>query len=99
MCNLPQMSLSKFQHTQSGLTACGGDGSDGNGRSCIKFDSGSWKILTGNLLYPRERHSSWVDQDGNILLIGGGSYYDDTTEIVSQDGTSSRSFDLRYDTR
>ena len=97
ICNLPQMSLSKFQHTQSGLTACGGDGSSGNGRSCIKFVDGSWKILIGDLIYPREDHSSWMKPNGDILLIGGLNHgADETTETVDQNGTSTRSFDLRY---
>ena len=90
------MSQSKYLHTQSGLTACGSVNSD-NWRNCIKFEDGSWTTLTDNLVEERGYHSSWVNPDGDILLIGG--YYSlTTTEIVYQNGTSIRSFDLKYDT-
>merc|ERR1712227_871091 len=49
ICELPQMPQSKFGHTQSGLTACGGSFSD-NHRNCIKFEDGSWITLTDNLV-------------------------------------------------
>merc|ERR1719342_980004 len=97
MCELPQMSQSKRYHTQSGLTACGGDYS-GTERSCIKFEDGSWTTLTDNLVEKREYHSSWVSPDGDILVIGGSGSFT-TTEIVYQNGTSIRSFDLKYDTK
>ena len=89
------MSQSKQEHTQSGLNASGGGGSE---RSCIKFEAGAWKTLTDNLVKERYGHSSWVNSNGHILLIGG-SYSPTTTEIVYQNGTSIRSFDLKYDTR
>ena len=90
------MSQSKYGHTQSGLTACGDGGSEDG--SCIKFEAGSWTTLTDNLVEKRYRHSSWINPDGDILLIGG-QYSRTTTEIVYQDGTSIRSFDLKYDTK
>ena len=98
------MPHSKYLHTQSGLTACGtrsGRGPLGfhdNLRSCIKFDDGSWTTLTDNLLAHRYGHSSWVTPKGDILLIGGTVSLT-TTEIVYKDGTSIRSFDLKYKTR
>jgi len=92
ICEMPTMSQSKGDHTQSGLTACGGDSVT---RSCITFESGSWTTLIDNLIYKREDHSSWINPDRNILLIGGGL---NTTEIVYQNGTSIRSFDLKYST-
>merc|ERR1712131_478412 len=67
-------------------------------RSCIKFEDGSWTTLTDNLVEERRSHSSWVTPDGDILLIGG-FYSGTTTEIVYQNGTSIRSFDLKYRTR
>ena len=65
-------------------------------KSCIKFQSGSWSTLTENLTYKYFGHGSWVNPDGDILLIGGSGSLS-TTEIVYQDGTSFRSFDLKYD--
>merc|ERR1712131_279747 len=66
--------------------------------SCIKFEDGSWTTLTDNLVEQRFAQSSWVSPDGDILLIGG-DLSPTTTEIVYQNGTSIRSFDLKYDTR
>merc|ERR1719342_744003 len=94
ICELPLMSQTKHSHTQSGLTACGDYGTDI--RRCIKFESGSWTTLTDNLVEERYSHSSWVNPDGDILLIGGSGSLT-TSEIVYQDGTSIRSFDLKYD--
>ena len=96
ICELPTMSQYKYHHTQSGLTSCGGGGSDTR-RSCIKFEDGSWSSLTDNLVESRYYHSSWINPDGDILLIGGG-VSPTTTEILYQDGTSIRSFDLKYNT-
>merc|ERR1712131_63105 len=97
ICELPPMPQYKDSHTQSGLTACGGE-VIGTERSCIKFEDGSWTTLTDNLVEQRRSHSSWINPDGDILLIGG---YDSltTTEIVYHDGTSIRSFDLKYNTK
>jgi len=101
ICELPTMSQSKRSHTQSGLTACGDFGNDTVRRSCIKFEGGSWTTLTDNLVEKRYYQSSWVNSDGDILLIGGygspGS--PTTTEIVYLNGTSIRSFDLKYETK
>ena len=95
ICGLPQMPISKDRHTQSGLTACGGYGSE---RNCIKFQSGSWTTLTDNLVYMRYDHSSWVTPDEGILLIGGSFFIDghNETEIVYQNGTNIRFYDLKY---
>ena len=96
ICELPTMPQSKYGHTQSGLTACGGGYSDSE-RSCIKFEAGAWTTLTDNLVEKRWGHSSWVNSNGHILLIGGDNSLT-TTEIVYQNGTSIRSFDLKYRT-
>ena len=98
ICELPQMSQSKYDHSQSGLIAFGGSYEIDTMRSCIKFEDGSWTTLTDNLVELRTRHSSWINPDGDILLIGG-AYSKNTTEIVYQNGTSIRSFDLKYETR
>jgi len=101
VCELPPLPDFKYSHTQSGLTACGGDNWPGSGsntsRSCIKFEAGSWTTLTDNLVEERDDQSSWVTPDGDILLIGGFDS-ETTTEIVYQNGTSIRSFDLKYKT-
>ena len=98
LCSLPDMP-GRMYHTQSGLTACGEAGGI-EAKGCIQFQSGSWTSLTQNLSYDRYYHTSWVNVNtGDIHLIGGGGDSGDTTEIVSQDGTSRRSFDTKYTTR
>ena len=92
-CALPSPTQSHQCHTQSGLLACGDYGNES--KSCTKFEAGYWTSMTNNLLVDRSYHSSWSNQDGNILLIGG-SISPTTTEIVYQNGTSIRSFDLEY---
>merc|ERR1719300_1800620 len=96
ICELPPMPYPKRYHTQSGLTACGGTYYIYTEKICIKFEDGSWTTLTDNLV-SRWDHSSWVNPDGDILLIGG-SYSPTTTSLVYQNGTVIRSFDLKYDT-
>jgi len=94
ICELPPLPQSRHHHTQSGLTTCGGGPGQGAKKSCIKFESGSWTTLTDNLVEQRLYHSSWVNPDGDTLLIGGVNGR--TTEIVYQNGTSISSFDLKY---
>jgi len=94
ICEIPPLTNERHHHTQSGLTACGGNGR-GTLRGCIKFEAGSWINLTDDLTIQREEHSSWMMADGGILLMGG--VISKSTEIVYQNGTSIRSFDLKYD--
>jgi len=98
LCSLPPMPQSEWSHIQSGLTVCGGLGSSSATTTCSKFQSGSWITLTENLLTPRYYHSSWTTPEGDILLLGG-DVGEKTTEIVYQNGTSVRSFDLKYSAR
>jgi len=96
-CSLPEMSQSKFGHTQSGLTACGGFKSESR-TSCIQLSAGSWTTQTEDLLFSRYYLSSWTKTEGDILLIGGDGS-SSTTEILYENGTSVRAFDLKYNTR
>merc|ERR1719450_143730 len=89
------MSHARSRHSQSGQTLCGGKESV-TGKSCLKFQSGSWVNMPNNMVFNRYGHSSW-EKNGDILLIGGhtsDSYT--TTEIVHQNGSISRSFDLKH---
>ena len=47
------------------------------------------------ILIIRYHHSSWASPSGLILLGGRGSKR--TTEKIQEDGTSSYSFELKYD--
>ena len=44
----------------------------------------------------RRNHCSWASPSGTILM--GGAYSRKTSEKIQEDGTSSYSFDLKYDT-
>ena len=48
------------------------------------------------MLIIREGHCSWASPSGTILM--GGTYSKKTSEKIQEDGTSSYSFDLKYDT-
>ena len=46
ICGLFRMPIYKYYHTQSGLTACGGSGSDAAGQNCLKFQEGKGYVDT-----------------------------------------------------
>merc|ERR1712112_511427 len=84
-------------HSQSGLVTCGGSGGGHNidiQTSCVTFSSGQWRT-SHQLQKQRFYHSSWMSQHG-VVLMGGGS--PSTSEILTEDGQSSPSFTLKYDT-
>ena len=90
--------IERAAHSQDSLLACGGLGDDA---SCEEFSpaTGTWAFTNHTLLEGREYHVSWAVEEGTILM--GGLYSDSMTssEIVKHDGTTERSFDLKYQTR
>jgi len=96
LCSIKNMPQYKDGHTQTGLSACGGFNKDTR-KNCIHFYKGSWIDEGSNLFSERAYHSSWKNQDGDTLLIGG-FYSLTSTEIVHQNGSSTRSFDLPFPT-
>ena len=99
-CSLPDLPDSRYLHTQSGLVLCG-DGSSNYWSSCLTFSSGQWR-KSHLLQHNRTFHSSWMSQHGLVLLGGNpGSDRDSktTAEILTEDGQSSPSFTLKYDTK
>ena len=50
------------------------------------------------ILIIRRYHVSWASPSGTILMGGGGSGSLRTSEKIDESGTSSYSFDLKYDT-
>jgi len=65
--------------------------------SCLTLtDDGTWETTTTLLLEQRWWHSSWASPSGLILMGGGKSK--NTTEKINEDGTSSYSFPLEYNT-
>jgi len=97
MCTLPPMPDIKFGHSQSAFTACGG-GEKESKKICYTFREGRWETLNDQLeLWPYE-HASWMNENGDILLMGGfhGGIPVSRTELVFKDGSNARSYDAKY---
>jgi len=92
MCTLPPMPAITYAHTQSAFTACGGGGST---NTCFTFREGRWETLNDQLKQSHHKHASWMNQNGDILLLGGiyGNY---RTELVYKNGSNVMSFWLEY---
>ena len=91
-CSLPDLPDRRVGHTQSGAVVCGGFHTRS---SCLTFSSGGW-TQSHTLLEERYRHSTWKSPRG--LLLMGGQYSPKTTELLHDDGTSSKQFDLEHST-
>ena len=84
ICSLPSMPHRRSGHTMESLTICGGDAynaSDAIYTTCITLSSSEWET-SHTLGEKRGYHSSWVTEEGTMLL--GGNYSPNTTEIVKQ---------------
>ena len=66
-------------------------------RKCLTLSRGQWR-LSHNLKYKRSAHTSWDTPDGGVLLVGGG-YSNDTTELLNDKGGSDELFKLKHDSR
>merc|ERR1711973_436925 len=95
MCTLPPMPDVKWAHSQSAFTACGGAVTD---KYCYTFRHGRWETLNDQLEFLAYEHSSWMNENGDILLMGGlhGGYPVSRTELVFKNGSNVRSFDTKY---
>ena len=56
---------------------------------------GQWRV-SHNLKYERRDHTSWDTPDGGVLLVGG-YYSPDTTELLNDEGGSDELFKLKHD--
>ena len=92
-CSLPDLPEGRRGHTQTRLVACGGDVTSVR-TSCVTFTDGSWTSshsLTSNRYY----HNSWTSDLGTLLIGGGGDDSWGNTEMLTDDGNSQLSFDLK----
>ena len=62
-----------YDHTQSAFTACGGYERT---NTCYTFREGRWETLNDKLLLKRHKHASWMNQNGDILLMGRGDEFE-----------------------
>ena len=92
LCALPDLPEARYQHSQSGLLACGGGGSSSSERtSCVNFSGGTWQ-QTHTLGQSRYGHTVWASPQGVLLM--GSSTSTSTTELLNDDGSSTASFTL-----
>ena len=92
-CLLPDTVWQHRQHSMEKNVICGGH--HPAWKYCFTLTNGTWEFTT-TLLEQRFRHSSWASPSGMILL--GGIFSKRTTEKIGEDGTSSYSFELKYNT-
>ena len=99
---LPKLSQSKFYHTQEDNYACGGyetDISNSETDTCQKWDNDTETWTQSHMLTDsRYGHVSWSTSFGVYLMGGAISGNEKTSEVMKNDGTVEKGFDLRYDT-
>ena len=95
-CKLPNFPEYRNGHTQTGLEACGGDGSSGTRTTCVRFSGGSWSP-SHQMVEQRWHHCSWASPAGT-LLMGGIPNWDTTELLDAATGDSVMSFPLKYNT-
>ena len=92
-CSVPPLPRWREFYTQNGEVVCGGEP---NKWSCITLSGSDW-TKSHQLVLARKGHSSWLSPAG--LLLMGGQYSKQTTELLSDTSSSSSlTFDLEYDT-
>ena len=97
LCSLPDIPNNpsyRRWHTQTGLVLCGGSSSAQ--RSCTTFKEGTW-VLSHSLAAQWHAHNSWASPQG-VLLIGDWNNGRRTTELLNDNGETTPSFTLDYDT-
>ena len=99
ICSLPDLPYTRYHHSQTRLTACGGWGDAASKTSCHTLSSsGSWEE-THSLDQERRQHSAWASPQGVMLLGGVGSSAHTTSEILLESGDTSPGFSLDYWTK
>ena len=91
LCSLPNLPEKKWQHSQTGVVACGG-GTGSELKSCSTFADGRWK-KSHNLGTKRYGHIAWASPQG-VRLMGGVYSQRQTTELLNDNGGATPSFTL-----
>ena len=91
LCLLPSLPDARASHSQTGLVTCGGY--KASSLSCVTFSAGRWK-KTHTLTHKRRGHTAWASPQG-VLLGGGWSWRTrTTTELLTDNGDTTPSFNL-----
>ena len=96
LCSLPNLPYTRYRHTQTGLTACGGWDTPAYTTCHTLSSTGSWE-QTHSLSLGRLYHSAWASPQGTVLL--GGWESRTTSEILLENGDTAPGFNLDYETR
>ena len=92
-CSLPSLPSPRFEHSQSGLEACGGFNQNVM-TTCTRLENGVW-TTSHNLIQKRKVQTSWTSKIGIFLF--GGYESQKTTELLSSTSNSSTpTFQLPY---
>ena len=93
-CSLPQLPEERYEHSQDGGLACGGNYSPTQS-TCVKWSpaSGNW---TQSHIFIQRRwgHVSWATTSG-VYLIGGAAGWK-TSGKMKLDGSVEEGFNLKY---
>ena len=94
-CSPPDLPQPRYYHTMNNTIVCGGNTGIDTSTSCDQLTSAGW-TRSHTLIHRRAGHCSWEVEDGIILL--GGSYSKNTSEIAKWDGTTEELFSMQYNT-
>ena len=72
LCSLPNLTMQRYQHSQTGLLSCGGGTGGDVETTCETFADGRWK-KSHTLGTRRQGHTAWASPQG-VLLMGGTIY-------------------------
>ena len=98
-CSLPDLPESRWDHTQTGLEACGGGGS-ATRTTCVRLEAGSW--TPSHQLVEQRFHLSWASPAGTLLMGAGQPTWKNgkATELLDEiTGDFAPSFPLKYKTQ
>ena len=85
-CSLADLPEYRYEHTQSGLTLCGGKY---DLKNCLTFNYGNWAISHTGLDHTTD-HSAWSSAIHGTRLLG-----DTSTELLADNGETPRGYSLK----
>ena len=95
-CVLPSLPDQRQDHTSDDTTLCGGYYTK---TTCITFSSGKW-VTSHALAEERFGHTSWYNKEEGKIILMGGYYSGNTTEIITKEEKDGvQGFNMKYDTR